>query len=415
MRRRPTSLATLPILPFLALAACSPDAARDSGEAAETAPGEEVAAGLDFGAISATLLERMDLQPSERVLLVVGQGGGRWDALVPLLRAGVAAAGAADLGAVDIYGGEVAGAEPTGFTTMLAGGPDGWAEALGGVDVAVKLPGATPDPSVPTDVYRVLQDVLRGGRGRTVHFHWAGKTSFEMEELPMDAEADRLYQTALLDTDYGALADALAAFEAALRGGTVQVTTPAGTDISFEVGDRPVTRQDGDASAARATAARNLIDREVELPAGAARVSPMLETVTGAIAFPPAMWGGERVEGLVLRFERGRVVEVEAQTGRDGVLAEMEAGGEAAGTFRELAVGLNPLLAIPDGVEWIPYYGYGAGVIRLSLGDNTELGGSVGGGYVRWNFFTDATVTVAGEDWVRDGVLVALSADDSQQ
>ena len=411
MRRRPAPPACLPILPLLALAACAPDAARDPGDAAEAAA--DTGAGLDFGAISAMLLERMDLQPGERVLLVVGQGGGRWDALVPLLRGGVAAAGATDLGAVDIYGGAVAGAEPTDFTAMLGAGPDGWPGALGGVDVAVKLPGATPDPSVPTDVYRVLQDVLRGGSGRTVHFHWAGKTSFEMEEQPMDARADQVYRTALLDTDYGALADALAAFETALREGAVRVTTPAGTDIGFEVGDRPVTRQDGDASAARAMAARNLIDREVELPAGAARVSPVLETVNGSIAFPPAMWGGERVEGLVLRFEGGRVVEVEAATGRDGVLAEMEAGGEAASTFRELAVGLNPLLAIPDGEDWIPYYGYGAGVIRLSLGDNTELGGSVGGGYVRWNFFTDATVTVGGEEWVRDGVLVERSSGDS--
>ncbi len=404
MRRRPTLPACLAILPLLVLAACAPDAARDSGDAPEAAA--EAEAALDFGAISALLLERMDLQPGERVLLVVGQGGGRWDALVPMLREGVTAAGATDLGAVDIYGGAVAGAEPTEFTAGLGAGPEWWTEALGGVDVAVKLPGATPDPFVPTDIYRVLQDVLRGGNGRTVHFHWAGKTSFEMEELPMDVPADEVYQTALLDTDYAALAGSLAAFEAAMRAGTVRVTTPSGTDISFEVGDRPVTRQDGDASAARATAARNLIDREVELPAGAARVSPMIETVNGSIAFPPAMWGGERVEGLVLRFEGGRVVGVEAEAGRDGVLAEMEAGGEAASTFRELAVGLNPLLAIPEGEEWIPYYGYGAGVIRLSLGDNTELGGSVGGGYVRWNFFTDATVTIGGEEWVRDGTLV---------
>ncbi|MYC90452.1 MAG: hypothetical protein F4X15_03190 [Gemmatimonadetes bacterium] len=384
--------------------ACAPESADDAQAATPAAE-----PGLDLEAVAGMLVARMDLQPGERVLLV-GQGGGRWDALVPLLREGVAAAGGVDLGAVDVHGAVLEGTAPTGFADGLASGPDGWAEALGGVDVAVKLPGAVPDPAVPTDVYRVLQDVLRGGQGRTVHFHWAGKTSFEMEELPLDALADRVYQTALLETDYAGLEEKLAAFEAALRQGPVRVTTPAGTDIGFEVGDRPVTRQDGDASAARAAMARNLIDREVELPAGAARVSPLLETVEGSIAFPPAMWGGERVEGLVLRFEGGRVVEVAAASGRDGVLAEMEAGGEAASTFRELAVGLNPLLAIPEGEEWIPYYGYGGGVVRLSLGDNTELGGSVGGGYVRWNFFTDATVTVGGEEWVRDGRLVGAGA-----
>ncbi len=261
-------------------------------ESADMAAGAEsaVAAGLDFGAISDMLLERMDLQPGERVLLV-GQGGGRWDALIPLLRDGVVAVGATDLGAVDVHGAVLAGAAPTEFSEALAGGPERWTAMLGDVDVAVKLPGAVPDPAVDMDVYRALQDVLRGGRGRTVHFHWAGKTSLEMEELAMDAGADEVYRRALLETDYVALGETLAAFEAALRQGVARVTTPAGTDISFEVGDRPVTRQDGDASAVRASGARNLIDREVELPAGAVRVSPSLETVAGRIAFPPAMWG----------------------------------------------------------------------------------------------------------------------------
>lgn len=77
-----------------------------------------------------------------------------------------------------------------------------------------------------------------------------------------------------------------------------------------------------------------------------------------------------------------------------------------AGPSAKLGVGFNPLLAIPEGEEWIPYYGYGDAVVRLSLGDNTELGGSVGGGYVRWNFFADATVTAGGEIWVEDGRLV---------
>lgn len=398
MPRQPNPATFSALTCLLAAGACGPE----PGEDADAGTGET----LDIPAIAAAVVERAAPQPGERVLLL-GQAGTRWDPILPLLSEGVRAAGATYLGAVDIFGAPLPGADSAEFATALGLDPEGWRTALAEVDLAVKLPGATPSPEVDDDVYRALQDVLRGDRARTVHFHWAGATSFGMEELPVDENVDMVYQRALLETDYRALAATLAAFEAALREGVVRVTTPAGTDIGFEVADRPVTRQDGDASAARMAEARNLIDREVELPAGAARVSPVLATVEGTIAFPPAQWGGTAVEGLVLSFEEGRVVDVEADSGGEGVVAEMEAAGDAGRTFRELAVGFNPLLAIPDGEEWIPYYGYGAGVVRLSLGDNTELGGAVGGGYVRWNFFTDATVVVGGEVWVRDGVLAA--------
>ena len=108
-----------------------------------------------------------------------------------------------------------------------------------------------------------------------------------------------------------------------------------------------------------------------------------------------------------MRFDKGRVMSFEAARGAEAVAAELDAAGEAGSMCREFVLGRNPLLAIPEkGEPWIPYYGYGAGVVRLSLGDNSELGGEVTGGYVRWNFFTDATVTVGDEVWVKDGVLV---------
>ncbi|MYI07548.1 MAG: hypothetical protein F4059_09605, partial [Gemmatimonadetes bacterium] len=248
-------LAALAIGLSFALAACAPEmegSGADSDEEGVAVTG--AAPTLDFEAISAMLIARMDPQPGERVLLV-GQPGGRWDAIIPLLREGVAAAGAVDLGAVDVAGQVLPGTDPAEFAAALGTAPEGWPGPLATVDVAVKLPGAVPSPELPADVYRALQDVLRGGSGRTVHFHWAGATSFGMEELPVDGRVDALYQAAVLDTDYEALGEMLAAFEAALRSGPVRVTTPAGTDISFEVGDRPVTRQDGDASAARAALA----------------------------------------------------------------------------------------------------------------------------------------------------------------
>jgi hypothetical protein len=101
------------------------------------------------------------------------------------------------------------------------------------------------------------------------------------------------------------------------------------------------------------------------------------------------------------------VTSVDAAEGREWAEREMQSAGDAGRSFREFALGLNPLLAVPDERPWIPYYGYGAGVVRLSLGDNSELGGKVTGGYVRWNFFTDATVVVNGETWVSNGKLTS--------
>jgi hypothetical protein len=100
------------------------------------------------------------------------------------------------------------------------------------------------------------------------------------------------------------------------------------------------------------------------------------------------------------------VTSVTATRGQAAAEAELAGVPEEARAFREFALGFNPLLAVPEQNPWIPYYGYGAGVVRLSLGDNSELGGTVGGGYVRWNFFTGTTVTVGGQVWVRDGRLV---------
>ena len=105
-----------------------------------------------------------------------------------------------------------------------------------------------------------------------------------------------------------------------------------------------------------------------------------------------------------MTFKNGKVIEATANnTEKLNSILDTDDGARFVGEF---AIGFNPLLAIPtSGDRWIPYYGYGAGVVRLSLGDNTELGGRVGGGYVRWNFFTDATVSVGGNVWVSGGKM----------
>ena len=356
---------------------------------------------MDWPAIADRLVKQLKLEPGETVLSVAHPG--YFEDLLPHVRYAVLKAGGVDLGVVDVM------AEPI---------PESWDPAvlekarpasvaalkamLGGVDAAIMMPGA--NPSHPA--YAAMQAWLGEGKGRTVHFHWVeGGSAYPLpgQPLPPRWAIDAAYQRALLRTDYAAVAATQQRFETAMRNAEVRVSSSLGTNLRFRIGSRPVNRQDGDASAARVAKGVILIDREIELPCGAIRVAPLEESVEGTIAFPPSQWMGRPVLGLKLRFEKGRVVEVTAESGKEWVEAEMKAAGDAGRSFREFALGMNPELAVPEESPWIPYYGYGAGVVRLSLGDNSELGGSVRGGYVRWNFFTDTTVAVGTDVWVRDG------------
>lgn len=359
---------------------------------------------LDWPAVAEQIVQHLALEPGERVLLVAHPG--MFEELIPHLRYEVRAAGGVDLGVVDVLAGPVpASWDPVVLHDGAAPAREAYREAFAGIDAAVMLPGALP----AHPAYGAMQDLLTQGTRRVIHFHWLENGSafpIAGQPLPFPAGIDAFYQRALLQTDYAALAALQRRFEAAMRDDEVRVTTPAGTDLRFRIGARPVNRQDGDASGARAARGVVLIDREIELPAGAIRVAPLEETVHGTIVFPPSQWDGRSVEGLTLRFQEGRVTDMNATFGLEFAEAEMAGAGEASRQFREFALGFNPLLAVPDERPWIPYYGYGAGVVRLSLGDNSELGGRVTGGYVRWNFFADATVTVGNTVWVRDGKLV---------
>jgi leucyl aminopeptidase (aminopeptidase T) len=354
---------------------------------------------LDDAAIAHRLVQQLALKPGERVLSIAMPGV--FADLVPHIRYEVMGAGGIDLGVVEVLREPV----PDAFdaSTLAQGNLAARAHykaMFRDVDAAIMMPGATTAHPAYLAMQDWLKDDLAEHRGRrTIHFHWVENGSaYEIpgQPLPPRPEIDALYQRALLQTDYAALAAVQRRFADALRGVDVHLTSPRGTDLRFRVGDRPINLQDGDASQARAARGRVLVDKEIELPAGVVRVAPLEDTVEGTIAFPISQWNGRPVEGLKLRFARGRVVEVTAASGKDAVDAEMRSAGEAGAAFREFALGFNPLLAVPERGPWIPYYGYGSSVVRLSLGDNTELGGRVTGGYVRWNFFTDVKVTVGG-------------------
>ena len=368
---------------------------------------------LDHPAMARRLVQQLALKPGERVISIAHPGV--FEDLLPYIRYEVMRAGGVDLGVVEVLREPV----PESFdpAVLVKGAREARAHykaMFRDVDAAIMMPGANTSHPAYLAMQDWLKDDLTERRGRrTIHFHWIENGSaypIAGQPLPSRAEMDANYQRALLQTDYQALGGIERRFAAALKSGDVRITSPGGTDLRFRTGDRPANLQDGDASAAHTAQGAVLVDHEIELPAGVVRIAPLEDTVEGVIAFPPSQWDRRPVEGLKLRFSKGRVVEITATSGKDAVEAEMRAAGEAGRAFREIGLGFNPLLAVPARTPWIPYYGYGAGVVRLSLGDNTELGGGVAAApgqpaYVRWNFFTDLTVTVGNTIWVRNGTL----------
>ena len=71
-----------------------------------------------------------------------------------------------------------------------------------------------------------------------------------------------------------------------------------------------------------------------------------------------------------------------------------------------MVIGTNPVLPIHGPGTRPPYYGYGAGALRIALGENWESGGTNRSSMEAWFYFTDASVSAGDVRIVRDGELV---------
>jgi len=277
-----------------------------------------------------------------------------------------------------------------------------------------RAPGPNTDPATAGTEVEITNHWVEQAKNRQLHFHWDDGTRTADGMYGTHSPAiDALYASAL-DIDYNKLNGRMDRAIDLLKQGPIQVTTPDGTNLHFSFGDRVFTKQNGDASLAATGPAKVMIQRHIELPAGALRVSPMEETVHGTLVIPSLRLAGDlrdRSEGLVtvknltLTFTAGKITDFTADEGREAFEAYLN-DNPALWHFREIGIGFNPKLTAPEDRSFMPYYGYGAGIVRLSLGNNQELGGSVTGKGVRWILFSNMTIITAdGDTLMKDGKL----------
>jgi hypothetical protein len=255
---------------------------------------------------------------------------------------------------------------------------------------------------LPSDLSAVedqpFEHLVEASKVRSIHFHWF---------LPPDAAdapvIETMYQRAI-NIEPAEIARRIAVIEKAIRGTTVRVTAPNGTDFSFKIPQNArIHRNTGEATKEKVRDARSVRDREEELPASVLRTTEIEEargTFVGYISF-------DARSGLVrATFKDGKVTALESLSGpKEQVEAWKKATG-AKDRPGEFVISTNPALAAVLKSGYMPYYGYGAGVVRLAIGDNWESGGtnrSSNGEFLL--FLPGATLTAGTKTLITAGAL----------
>ena len=192
-----------------------------------------------------------------------------------------------------------------------------------------------------------------------------------------------------LDADYGAIADHSAATLAAVAGADeIRVTSPQGTDITFEVGDREWLSDTGMVHEPGAFS---------NLPAGEVFVAP--ESATGTYVVdgtmrPHGLLGPD--QRLTFEVEEGLVTSVSDDAIRADLEAAAESVGDAAYNLAELGIGTN--VGVDELVGSVLLDEKAAGTVHIAIGDNASIGGETDAPVHLDGILREPTVYADGEE-----------------
>lgn len=293
--------------------------------------------------------------------------------------------------------------------------PTYWKQWLDAVDVWIGLPGVE-DPQatfgdIPQQKFALaaesnqfFNDELNSTPLRGVSI--AYPTAAEAKQNGIDFDSYAAMQWAAVGADYGAISKRGIAIAELLEGADeVHITSPAGTDLRFAIGNRTVFVDDGIVTPDEADS-KMFIERWASLPGGQVFTSIDEGSAEGTVVVPKTRCQYQPMTDVRFTIDDGYIEGLQAGTNASCFESAMEAYDKAAMRIGTFSIGLNPALKVREenGADYRP--GDAAGMVWIEFGDNQLLGGKneTTGGF---SFpIVNATVTVDGTSVVRDGVLV---------
>ncbi len=216
-----------------------------------------------------------------------------------------------------------------------------------------------------------------------------------------EAALGRAYRAAL-DVDYQALESTGRRIAGAIDSADhLRLTSANGTDLRFSVKGRRAYVSDGVVSAEDVD--RGGAALQTWLPAGEAFVSAVPGTAEGRIVVDQDTWDGAEYRRLVLKFAKGRLVSMSAESGGERLAAAYAAGGPGKDAFGGIDIGFNPALVAPEGSSMRSYAV--SGNVTVAFGASTWLGGDVVCDFGFTASLAGATITADDREVVKDGRL----------
>ncbi len=283
------------------------------------------------------------------------------------------------------------------------------------VDAWIGLPTIEDPPKVFGDIAperfalgapgdQMFNDILNSTPLRGMFVAYPREADARTNGIPFEAWSEM--QWSAITADYEAISEAGASLAQKLRGAReVKITSPAGTDLTFSIGDREIFVDDGIVTPEEADS-ELFLKRWTSLPSGQVYAAVNETSAEGMVVVPKARCQFQPLTGVEFAVRGGDIQNFEADANGTCFEQTMAAYEGPANRLGGFSIGLNPALRVMEEGEADYRPDDGAGMVEVVFGDNQLLGGAneTTGGF---SFpVTNATVIVDGEVVVRDGALV---------
>ena len=181
------------------------------------------------------------------------------------------------------------------------------------------------------------------------------------------------------------------------RGHTIEIIAD-GTNLTAQIYGREVYIDDGVIDEMDIEEGRNF----TMLPTGKLEIAPLEESAEGVVSFDlPIFSLGKRIDGLVWKFQNGKLVEFSSKRGIDVFKRIYESMSGDKDVIGRIIIGLNPEIK-PHGI----FDSLIRGSVSIGIGFNEDLGGKNKGSSYFFGTVFRPTVKIDGKTIIKNGEFV---------